>query len=270
VLIRTWNVFHGNTNPPQRRAYLREVVELAVGDDPDVVCLQELPAWSLSRLAAWTAGYAVAPALAAPPTLGPLPSTVEIGRVLTSLNAGLLRSAFSGQGNAILVSPRLQLREQHVCVLNPPPFRRAQAKSIGVGPLARLAWANERRVCQAVRLWDGTRTLLVANLHATSYPPDERLADAELLRAFAYVDGLADRGEPVAVAGDFNVTFARSRTLFDLMGEEWGFSQPGPGIDQILVRNLEITSGPTRWPPERRERHGALLSDHVPVEVVVE
>ena len=84
---------------------MREAVELAVSDDPDVVCLQELPAWSLSRLAAWTAGYAVAPALAAPPTLGPLPSTAEIGRVLTSLNAGLLRSAVSGQGNAILVNP---------------------------------------------------------------------------------------------------------------------------------------------------------------------
>jgi endonuclease/exonuclease/phosphatase family metal-dependent hydrolase len=239
VLIRTWNVFHGNTNPPRRRAYLQEAVELAVGDDPDVVCLQELPAWSLSRLESWT-GYAVAEALAAPPTLGPLPSTAELGRVLTSVNCGLLRSAFSGQGNAILVSQRLQLREQHLCVLNPPSFRRAQAKSIGLGPLARLAWAKEGRVCQVVRLSDGARTLLVANLHATSYPPDERIADAELLRAFAYVDGLADPGEPVAVAGDFNVTFERSRALLDLTGESWGFSQPGQGIDQILVRNLEI------------------------------
>lgn len=269
MLIRTWNLFHGNTNPPQRRAYLREAVELAVSDDPDVVCLQELPAWSLSRLESWT-GYAVAQALAAPPTLGPLPSTAELGRVLTSVNCGVLRSAFSGQGNAILVSPRLQLREQHLCVLNPRHFRRAQAKAIELGPLARLAWANERRVCQVVRLSDGARTLLVANLHATSYPPDERLADAELLRAFAYVDGLADPGEPVAVAGDFNVRFERSRALLDLTSEPWGFSQPGPGIDQILVRNLEITSGPTRWPPERRERHSALLSDHVPVEMVVE
>ena len=249
---------------------MQEAVELAVSDDPDVVCLQELPAWSLSGLAAWTAGYAVAPALAAPPTLGPLPSTAEIGRVLTSINCGVLRSAFSGQGNAIVVSPRLQLQERYLCVLNPRRFRRAQAKSLGARPIARLAWANERRVCQVVRLSDGARTMLVANLHATSYPPDERLADSELLRAFVYVDGLASPGEPVAVAGDFNVTFARSRTLLDLTSESWGFSQPGPGIDQILVRNLEITSGPTRWPPERRERHGALLSDHVPVELVVE
>src|SRR5439155_313882 len=85
-----------------------------------------------------------------------------------------------------------------------------------LGLLPRLAWAKERRVCQAVRIFDGSRTLLVANLHATSYPPDERLADAELLRAFVYVDGLAQPDEPVAVAGDFNVTFERSQTLLDL------------------------------------------------------
>jgi hypothetical protein len=29
-------------------------------------------------------------------------------------------------------------------------------------------------------------------------------------------------------------------------------------------------SGPTRWKPERRERDGARLSDHTPVDVVVE
>ena len=35
MLIRTWNVFHGNAHPPQRRAFLREAVELAVSDEPD-------------------------------------------------------------------------------------------------------------------------------------------------------------------------------------------------------------------------------------------
>jgi endonuclease/exonuclease/phosphatase family metal-dependent hydrolase len=240
-----------------------------VSDDPDVVCLQELPAWSLSQLTSWTP-YAVAAALAEPPSLGPIPTTAEIGRRVTSLNAGLLRSAFSGQGNAILVSPRLQLVDEHVCVLNTRRFRQDQAEWLSLGPLARLAWGSESRVCQAVRLTDGSRSLLVANLHATSYPPDERMADAELLRAFVYVDGLAWPGEPVAVAGDFNVTFERSRTLLDIASDEWGFSRPGPGIDQVLVRGLELTSGPTPWKPERRERDGALLSDHAPVDVVVE
>jgi endonuclease/exonuclease/phosphatase family metal-dependent hydrolase len=269
VRIRTWNVFHGNTKPPQRQSFVRRAVELAVADGPDVVCLQELPAWSLPRLATWS-GYRASTALAARPMLGPLPSTADIGRAVTSLNAGLFRSAFSGQANAILVAPHLSVLEEHECVLNPRSFRRAQAEWLSLGLAARLAWAKERRVCQAVRLADGERTLLIANLHATSYPPDERLADAELLRAFVYVDGLARPGEPVAVAGDFNITLERSRTLLDLTEDSWGFSPADVGIDQVLVRNLALVSGPTRMPPELREVNGAVLSDHAPVDVVVE
>jgi endonuclease/exonuclease/phosphatase family metal-dependent hydrolase len=267
VLIRTWNLFHGNTKPPQRHAFLDEAVRLAVAGDPDVVALQEIPAWALPLLGEWS-GYTAIPALAARPMLGPIPSTAEVGRVLTSLNNGVLRSAFSGQGNAILVAPHLRVLDQHTLVLNPRRFRHAQTEWLELGLDARLAWAKERRVCQVVRVADGERTMLVANLHATSYPPDERLADAELLRAFTYVDGIAQPQEPVAVAGDFNVTYERSRTLHDVAGPEWGFSKPGPGIDQVLVRNLALESGPVRWPPERREAHGALLSDHAPVEVV--
>ena len=247
---------------------MRAAVQLALDGEPDVVCLQELPAWSLPQLAAWTS-YAVAPALAEPPSLGPFPSTAGIGKALTSLNAGLLRSAFAGQGNAILVSRRLRLHEEHVCVLNPWPFRRQQGSWLSLAPFARLAWAKERRVCQVVRLRDGSRTLLVANLHATSYPPDERLADAELLRAFVYVDGLARPDEPVVVAGDFNVTFERSRTLLDVSSDEWGFSRAGLGIDHVLVRGLDTSSGPARWEPERRAYDGTLLSDHSPVDLEV-
>jgi endonuclease/exonuclease/phosphatase family metal-dependent hydrolase len=267
MLIRTWNVYHGNTHPPGRRAFLEAAVRLVVSDAPDVVCLQELPAWSLPKLEVWT-GYTVAPALANRPSLGPLPVTAEVGRKLSNLNAGFLRSAFSGQGNAVLVAPGLQLREQYVCALNPSSFRRAQARRLALTLLPRIAWGKERRVCQAVRIGDRDRSLVVGNLHATSYPPDERLADAELLRAFVYVDGLARPEEPVAVAGDFNVTFERSRTLLEVTA--WGFSQPGPGIDQVIVRNLEIREGPTRWPLERRSRGFATLSDHTPVDVVVE
>jgi endonuclease/exonuclease/phosphatase family metal-dependent hydrolase len=268
MLIRTWNLFHGNTKPPQRQAFLEEMVRLAVSGDPDVVALQELPAWALPLVGGWS-GYTAISVLAARPTLGPLPSNAELGRSLTSLNNGVLRSAFAGQGNAILAAPRFRIVDEHALVLNPRRFRRAQREWLGLGLPARLAWAKERRICQVVRLADGERTVLVANLHATSYPPDERLADAELLRAFTYVDGIALPNEPVAVAGDFNVTYERSRTLHDVAGAEWRFSKPGPGIDQILVRDLTVASGPDRWPEERREAHGALLSDHAPVEIVV-
>jgi endonuclease/exonuclease/phosphatase family metal-dependent hydrolase len=261
VLIRSWNLFHGNTVPPQRESFLDEMLRLAGADDPDLLCLQELPAWTLGR---FTAGD-----LAAPPRIGPVPIPAELGRRLTELNHGLLRSAFSGQGNAIQVSPRLRVLAHEVLILNPRRFREAQARALALKPVARLAWAKERRIVQALRLAEpGGRTFLVANMHCTSYPADERLADAELLRAAWFAVSTASPEDLVVLAGDFNVRAARSRTLRDLTGHEWGFSEPGPGIDHILVRGA--TASPLRrWPDDQR-RHGArLLSDHAPVELDV-
>jgi len=49
------------------------------------------------------------------------------------------------------------------------------------------------------------------------------------------------------------------------------FSPPLAGsIDQILVRGLELSNGPAAWPLERRVVEGRVLSDHAPVEAVVE
>jgi endonuclease/exonuclease/phosphatase family metal-dependent hydrolase len=110
--------------------------------------------------------------------------------------------------------------------------------------------------------------MLVANLHATSYPPDERLPDAEVLRAATFADALAGPEEPVVLGGDFNVSRDRSRTLAELAGPEWGFSPPGAGIDHVLVRGAPA-GRPRRWPAERRRVGGRLLSDHTPVEIRV-
>ena len=203
------------------------------------------------------------------PTLGPFPSTPELGRVLTDVNHGLLRSAFTGQANAILVDRSLSLVDRRWVVLNPFRFRRAQARRLGLSLLERSAWGKERRICQTVRLRRDGGTLLVGNLHATG-SPDKRLPDVELLRAAVFVDGLAQPGEPVLLCGDFNVTVQTSRTLAELMTSEWGFTGAlRVGIDQILVRGL--AAGETHeWPPERRAHDGKLLSDHTPVEVEVE
>jgi len=261
VLVRSWNLFHGNTDPPQRAAFLDEMLRVATFDQPDVLCAQEVPAWALDR---FTAGE-----VAAPPTFGPIRITAALGRRLTERHHGLLRSAFSGQGNAIHAGPSLQVLARSVLTLNPRRFREAQARALGLGAFARLAWAKERRVVQALRLaGPGGRTFLVANLHCTSYPADERLADAELLRAawFAVSEALPE--DVVVLAGDFNVTAARSRTLNDLTGEEWGFSGPGVGIDHILVRGAAVT--PLRVWPDRERTHGVrLLSDHAPVELEI-
>jgi endonuclease/exonuclease/phosphatase family metal-dependent hydrolase len=50
-----------------------------------------------------------------------------------------------------------------------------------------------------------------------------------------------------------------------------GLSPPLPdSIDQIFVRELEVRDGPSAWPLERRVVDGRVLSDHAPVEVIVE
>jgi endonuclease/exonuclease/phosphatase family metal-dependent hydrolase len=258
VLVRTWNLFHGNTVPPQREAFLDDMLRLATADEPDILCLQEVPAWAVGR---FTAGD-----VAARPTLGPLPISAELGRRLTQQHHGLLRSAFSGQANAIQVSPRLRVLAHETMTLNPRRFRTAQARALELGPVARLAWAKERRIVQALRLAEpGGRTLLVANMHCTSYPADERLADAEVLRAAWFAVSTAAPEDVVVLAGDFNVRAARSRTLRDLTSSEWGFSEPGPGIDHILVRGTTVSSL-RRWPDDQRKQGEHLLSDHAPVE----
>jgi endonuclease/exonuclease/phosphatase family metal-dependent hydrolase len=266
ILVRTWNLFHGNTQPPGRKAYLEEMVRLASADRPAVLCVQEVPAWALPRLREW-AGMTAFPELAARPCIGPFPSTAKIGRLLTAADPGLLRSAFSGQGNAILLDPRLQAFDSHALVLNPAAFRRGEARRLELGPAARLAWGRERRICQAVRaaLPDGRRALVV-NLHATSYPPDRRLADAEVMRAADFARALAEGSELCVLAGDFNVEPEWSETLARLAAE--GFSATGGGVDHILVRGAP-SSPVERWPDERRRLDGVVLSDHAPLEVAI-
>ena len=261
MLVRSWNLFHGNTVPPQRRAFLEEMIALATADEPDVLCVQEVPAWALPKL---TAGD-----VAAFPRVGPLRIPAGLGKRLTDLNHGVLRSAFSGQGNGILVAPTLRVLAHRTIPLNPRRFRDAQARTLGLGAVARLAWARERRIVQALRLTDGDRTFLVANLHCTSYAADRRLADAELVRAAWFAVSEAQPEDVVVLAGDFNVTTDTSPTLRRLAGDEWGFSPAGPGIDQILVRGA-ASSPPRRWPDAQRLHGGRLLSDHAPVEVEVQ
>ncbi|HEY2936123.1 MAG TPA: endonuclease/exonuclease/phosphatase family protein [Gaiellaceae bacterium] len=248
MLVRSWNLYHGNPSPPGGTNYLERMVRLASEDQPEVLCLQEVPVWALSHLTEWS-GMTVLGDVAKRPTLGPLPSTAEVGRRLTALNPGLLRSAFSGQANALLTT--LEVLGRWRCVLNPRGVRRRA----DVDVLARLAWVKERRICQAARLRlpDG-KTAIVANLHASHVDPRVTLTEVE--RAAAFATGLAAPDEPVVLAGDFN-------TAPDLGA--YGFDEAGWGIDHVLVRGLP--AGEQRaWPEERRRLDGVLLSDHAPVE----
>ena len=244
------------------------MVRLASADGPDIVCLQEVPVWALDQLDEWSGLTAVGD-VAQRPRLGPVPSTAELGRRITEVHHGLFRSAFTGQANAILLRPGLRVLDHRSIPLNPHSFRRAQARRLGLGVVPRLVWSKERRVCQAVRVQDGEATLVIGNLHATAYPPDRRLSEAELLRAAVFVDGIAKPDEPVLLGGDFNVTVKSSCTLAELTGPEWGFKGGAPtGIDHILVRGLPVGRA-VRWEPGRRMHEGRLFSDHAPVDVEV-
>ena len=128
--VRTWNLFHGNTVPPGREAHLDEMLGRMRDDDVDVLCAQEVPAWALDRFTSRR--------LAARPAIGPLPITRELGRRITELDNGLFRSAFSGQGNAIMLAEGHELLATPGLVLNPRRFRDDHALTLGLGARARL------------------------------------------------------------------------------------------------------------------------------------
>jgi endonuclease/exonuclease/phosphatase family metal-dependent hydrolase len=233
VLVRTWNVFHGNTSPPRRRAFLDEMVRLAARDRPEILCLEELPLWALSRLEGWSGMTAVADVTRRAP-LG-----VLVGRLITALDHGLFRSAFTGQANAILVSPGLELRERSS---------------------TRLSGSSEPRRCQAVRVVEGGRSVVVANTHL-----DSETADEQLLQAVGFIDHFAGPGEAAVLAGDFNITDEQSKALRTLGGAGSLSGATPTGIDHILVRGLHGPPGEP-WPVERRTVDGRILSDHAPVD----
>jgi endonuclease/exonuclease/phosphatase family metal-dependent hydrolase len=227
LLIRSWNVFHGNAKPPRRRSYLREMLALACADEPDVVCLQELPRWALPRLHTWS-GMVVAPAIARRGL-----RTTRFAGWATRLNNGLLRSALTGQANAILVSTAHTVED--------------------LGVIQVSEHRLERRVCQAVRL-DGRH--VVANTHLSSSGHGQQ---GELARVLGFLDSVTREGEPVVLAGDLNVREPRLA----------GFTPGGPGIDHVLVRGW-AAGALEAWPEDRRRQNGVVLSDHPPVELRLE
>jgi endonuclease/exonuclease/phosphatase family metal-dependent hydrolase len=232
LLVRSWNVFHGNTKPPGRQSHLERMIHLATADGPDVLCLQEVPLWALPRLERWSGGMIARWAVARRHWL-----PVWLGGWITRLNQGFFRSAVSGQANAILLRPPLAVRDH-------------RERQISEGRL-------ERRVCHVVRA-DG---LVVGTLHASNDARHRDVAAAEILRAATLVDEVARDDDVCVLAGDFNLW---PRELPRLPG----WSAYGPGIDHVLVRGATATPLVV-WPDERRAHEGRLLSDHAPVETTV-
>lgn len=206
------------------------MVRLVTGDGPDVVALQEVPLWALPRLEAWS-GMTVRWARAMPALYGPF------GALLSRSDPRRFRSNVTGQANALLLSRRLRVIGQRLRILNPE-----------LSAADRLLRWRQRRVCHAVEVAAEDGAIVVANLHTSADP-------AQVARALALV---AD-AERCVLCGDFNMPAHRLAR----------FSEPLDGIDQILVRGLELVRPPARWEDEQRRLGRRLLSDHAPIEAVV-
>jgi endonuclease/exonuclease/phosphatase family metal-dependent hydrolase len=150
------------------------MADVVTEDEPDVVCLQELPLWGLSRLERWS-GMEVFSAVARRPRV-----PGRLGVWLTRVHHGFFRSAFVGQANAILVARGLSTDNLGTRRISDP--------------------GHEPRVVQAVRV--GER-VVVANLHASTTAAS---ALVEVDRALEFAEGHAGEDDVVILAGDFNLS----------------------------------------------------------------
>ena len=228
-LVRSWNVFHGNSLPPTRRGHLREMIELASADAPQVLLLQEVPVWALPLLEEWSGmrAYTFVARTPRPPA--------SAAAWLTRRNNGLFRSRLAGQAIAVLVTSALA------------------SDDLGGAPVSDPG--RERRVVQALRV-EGVG--VVANTHLSTMSAPAEVRQAELDRAAAFAASVARPGEPRIVGGDLNIVRPSLR----------GYVGAGDGIDHLLVAGLEA-GPLVVWPESRRVQNAVVLSDHAPVERLV-
>ena len=232
LLVRTWNVFHGNADPPRRTGYLRRMIELVASDGPDVVCLQEVPVWALPRIDDWSGMRRFDAVTRAPLWPGPLSEWV------TRAHQGFFRSGLSGQANATLVAPRHAVTD--------------------LGHERISEHGRERRLVHVVRI-AGRAGVTIANLHASNDHRRPEVPRAEASRAAAFAERVAGRGDVVVLAGDFNVADPGLGI----------YSPPHGGIDHVLAHGARVASVAS-WPRERRMHNGVVLSDHPVVEARIE
>jgi len=109
---------------------------------------------------------------------------------------------------------------------------------------------GERRNVQTVDV-DGLGQ--VANFHVTS-----KYANLQFRRVIDVVRDVS----PLVLCGDVNLRPLPGNAYDEL--ERLGYSEPLPGIDQILVRGLEVAEGPKEG---GHTVEGVVLSDHAPLEL---
>jgi endonuclease/exonuclease/phosphatase family metal-dependent hydrolase len=168
VLLLSWNLFHGRSQPPTRRSLLEQFAARLGAWRWDVALLQEVPPWWPQRLA---------PKLGHPDVRSALTSRNSLPalrRAVAERNPELSKSN-GGGSNAIL---------------SRTPIVAHAALGMRVRP--------ERRVAQLARLRDGT---CVANFHASTRAA---LAEDELRRLCERALQWAGAA-PLILGGDLNL-----------------------------------------------------------------
>ena len=193
---------------------------------------------------------------------------------LTAPHHGRIRSGFAGQGTSAIFFPKdAEVREYKTITLNTNVFCEERGARFGLTQKEMVWWERERRVCQVLQYEFADRSrMLVANLHATHQPKDLRLADAELRRAVNFVIKCSELEESLIVAGDFNITTDRSEIIQELLTapREARWNAATTGIDNVLLRRAVRAASVRLWTDEERTYKKRILSDHAPLEVVVE
>ena len=270
MLVRTWNVNLGNAAPPAAHGYLREMVELISAGAPDVVCLQEVPAWALGSVGAW-ANMREVPARATKSHLGLVKVPASLGKQLARPHSGRLAPRVSGAGNTILIPSDATIRSAKTVTLNTNVFCEERGAELGMTEKEVRAWEKPRRICHLVQYeLPNRRRFLIATLNTSDRPDDIRLPDAELRRTVNFVERRAEIEEIVVIAGDFNISRAQSETIAALesLPPESRWDDKGAHVDHVLVRGASPSAARV-WPREARIHDGHLLSDHYPIEVEI-
>ena len=153
------------------------MIDIVCEDEPEVVCLQELPVWGTSRLEEWSS-MKVFPVVARPPRV-----PGRVGVRVTRMNQGFFRSAFVGQANAVLVSRSLVAEDRGYLRISDP--------------------GREHRVVQAVGV---AGQYVIANLHANH---GAEVAQLETERCRTFAEAASRPGEAIVLAGDFNLLEVR-------------------------------------------------------------
>jgi endonuclease/exonuclease/phosphatase family metal-dependent hydrolase len=263
INVLTWNLFHGRDGPPDRALYTRwaEWTRQTQRNATHVQVNRDL--WRQFTDMVCEADWEVALLQECPPRWEPgfqRECGAESHRSLTSRNQlsaiswwiarrwpDLIGSSEGGSNLILARGDAGSITERHELVIQERhPERRTMA-------FARLACG-----------------LCVSDLHASTSP---RRAEQELV--FAAEHALKWAGDsPLVFGGDFNVRPGKSE-VYDELTSRFGLegNTASDSIDHLLVRNVEVVSGPRAWAPEERELAedglALRLSDHAPVELTV-